>query len=219
MLKIKLQELKRQVINQSNIIEKMINNSIDGLIKRDKSTLDLVISTQEPKVNTNEMIIDEICLNSIALYHPEASDLRIILMIQKINNDLERMGDLAVNICEDAHYLITRPEIKSYVDLPKMAEKTICMVKNSIVSFIDKDINLANNVLNSDDIVDDLQDVIIKDIESIMLKQSDVIKRSLKVLNIASHLERIADLSTNIAEDVIFMVKGKVVKHRSKIEK
>jgi len=165
------------------------------------------------------MIIDEICLNSIALYHPEASDLRIILMIQKINNDLERMGDLAVNICEDAHYLITRPEIKSYVDLPKMAEKTICMVKNSIVSFIDKDINLANNVLNSDDIVDDLQDVIIKDIESIMLKQSDVIKRSLKVLNIASHLERIADLSTNIAEDVIFMVKGKVVKHRSKIEK
>jgi len=219
MLKIKLQELKRQVINQSNIIEKMINNSIDGLIKRDKSTLDLIISTQEPKVNTNEMIIDELCINSIALYHPEASDLRIILMIHKINNDLERMGDLAVNICEDAHYLITRPEIKSYVDLPKMAEETICMVKNSIVSFIDKDINLANNVLNSDDIVDDLQDVIIKDIESIMLKQSDVIKRSLKVLNIASHLERIADLSTNIAEDVIFMVKGKVVKHRSRIEK
>ncbi len=216
MLRENLQELKRQVINQSNIIEKMIKNSIDGLINRDKSILDFIVKNQEPEVNSNEMKIDELCINSIALFHPEAVDLRIIMMIQKINNDLERMGDLAVNICEEAYYLIKKPEMKSYVDLPKMAEKTINMTKNSILSFIDKDTNRANNVLDSDDIVDNLQAKIINDIEQIMIKQPEVIKRSLKILNIASHLERIADLSTNIAEDVIFMVKGKVVKHRPK---
>ena len=214
MLYEKNQELKKQVINQCNIVEKMIKNSIDGLMEKNQYLLDVNIKELEPEVNNNELLIDELCINSIALFHPEASDLRTILMIQKINNDLERMGDLAVNISKCAYYLIKRPNIKPYENIPIMAKKTKAMVKKSITSFIERDVFLAYDILESDDIVDDLKNSISNDLEKLMLENSNVIKRSIKIFNIASYLERIADLSTNIAEDVIFMVSGKVVNHK-----
>ncbi len=176
--------------------------------------LDTNIKKLEPEVNNNELLIDKLCINLIALFHPEASDLRTILMIQKINNDLERMGDLVVNISKCAYVLIEKPNIKPYKDMSKMAKQTKTMVKESIVSFIERDVSLAYNILESDDIVDDLKDSISNELEKLMLSNSDVIQRAIKIASIVSYLERIADLSTNIAEDVIFMISGKVAKHK-----
>ncbi len=213
MLKEKLLELNRRIINQATLVEKMLNDSIDGLLQKDQTILDRVISELEIKANKNELEIDELCINAIALYQPEARNLRRILTIQKMNNDLERMGDLAVNISERALYLIRKPDVKPYVDLPKMAKITTSMLCDSIDAFINEDIKLAKNILLRDDEVDDLQRIIFRDLIHLMFENPDIIKRSINLVDVSKYLERLADLSTNIAEDVIYMVKGKIVKH------
>jgi len=172
-----------------------------------------VIKEYEPKMNELEIELDELCTNLIALYQPKAGNLRTILMILKMNNDLERVGDLAVNISESALYLIEKPPVKPLIDIPRMAEESIDMLKNAIDSFINKDAELAKSVCEKDTIVDGLRDQVLRELITYMSSDPTTIERAIHLIRISRSLERIADLSTNICEDVIFMVEGKVIKH------
>ncbi len=209
----KINKLKEKIIEMALIVEEMIEKSIKGLLERNKEILDEVIEKEEKKVNDMEIEVDDMVTKFIALYHPEAEYLRTALMILKINNDLERMGDEAVNICESALFLIERPPVKPLIDIPRMAEIAIQMLKDSITSFIERKIELAKDVCIRDDLVDSLRDQIYRELITYMMQDPSTIERSFHLMRIARSIERIADLSTNLCEDVIFMVKGKVIKH------
>ncbi|MFO7896615.1 MAG: phosphate signaling complex protein PhoU [Candidatus Cloacimonadales bacterium] len=209
----KIEQLKKLVIEEANLVEKMINFAIDGLLQRDANLL-IEVELLEAEVNNYEVRIDREVINIIALQHPEAKHLRTILMISKMNNDLERMGDLAVNIAENAHYLIKKPIIKKYLNLPSMAEQTQNMLRDAITSFIEEDRVLAAQVCENDDEVDDLNEQIYRVLITYMMEDPKVIKRALKINRIAACLERIADLSTNIAEETIFIAVGQDIKHQ-----
>jgi len=213
MLEEKLNELKKKLVEEAGLAEDMVKKSIEGLIEKRKKILEKVIKEYEPKMNKLEIELDELCTNLIALYQPEAGNLRTILMILKMNNDLERIGDLAVNISESALFLIERPLVKPLIDIPRMAEETIDMLKKAVDSFINKDAKLAKSVCERDAIVDNLREQILRELITYMSSNSSTIERSIHLIRISRCLERIADLSTNICEDVIFMVEGKVIKH------
>ena len=149
----------------------------------------------------------------IAKYQPRARDLRTILIALGMSKDLERMADHAVNLAEDGLYLIDRPQVKPLVDIPRMAEEATGMVRDSIRSFLTEDAKLAKGVCERDSVVDTLKEQIIKELVAFMSADPSTIDRSIHLLNIARSLERIADLSTNVGEDVIFMVEGRVIKH------
>ncbi len=213
MLEEKLNELKKKLVEEAGFAEDMVKKSIDGLIGKRKEILEKVIEEYEPKMNEMEIELDELCTNLIALYQPEAGNLRTILMILKMNNDLERIGDLAVNISESALFLIERPPVKPLIDIPRMAEETIDMLKKAVDSFINKDAKLAKSVCERDNVIDNLKDQILRELITYMSSDPSTIERSIHLIRISRCLERIADLSTNICEDVIFMVEGKVIKH------
>ncbi|MCL4512998.1 MAG: phosphate signaling complex protein PhoU [Candidatus Eremiobacteraeota bacterium] len=213
MLEEKLQVLKSDLVNYATLVEKMIEKSIQGLLIKDRALLEEVISKDETAVNDLEITMDEHCTNLIAQYEPKAKELRSILMILKMSNDLERMGDHAVNISLSSQYLIELPAVKPLIDLPKMAEETIAMLKDSIQSFVSEDSSLAKKVCERDSVVDGFRNQILRELIAFMGADPSVIERSLHLIRISHNLERIADLSTNIGEDVIFMVAGKVIKH------
>jgi len=213
MLEEKLNELKRKLIEEASLAQDMVKKSIEGLVERRKEILEKVVKECEPKMNELEIELDEFCTNLIALYQPEAGKLRTILMVLKMNNDLERIGDLAVNISESALFLIEKPLVKPLIDIPRMAEETISMLKNAVDSFINRDVNLAKSVCEKDSVVDNLRDQILRELITYMSSDPSTIGRSIHLIRISRSLERIADLSTNICEDVIFMVEGKVIKH------
>jgi len=213
MLEEKLNELKKKLIEEAGWAEDMVKKSIEGLIEKRKEVLEKVVKEYEPKMNELEIELDELCTNLIALYQPEAGDLRTILMVLKMNNDLERIGDLAVNISQSALFLIERPPVKPLIDIPRMAEESIDMFKNAIDSFINKDANLAKSVCEKDSVVDNLRDQILRELITYMSSDPSTIERSIHLIRISRCLERIADLSTNICEDVIFMAEGKIIKH------
>ena len=210
----KIQELKKEIIEYAAHVETMIDKSIRGLQIKDMAILKEVIETEEPIANEFELRMDEHCTTTIAQYQPTAGDLRTILMILKMGNDLERLGDNAVNMSKSAMFLIERPEIRAKgVNVAKLAEASIGMLKDSINSFINEDVDLAKNVCARDDIVDSYRDDILKNLIAFIGKEPTTVERSLHMMNICRKLERVADLSTNLCEDVIFMVKGKVIKH------
>jgi phosphate transport system protein len=213
MIEEKLNKLKEKIIEMALLVESMIEKSIKGLIERDKNLLTEVLEKDENKVNEMELEIDDMVMKFIALYHPEAEYLRTSLMIFKINNDLERMGDEAVNISQSALFLIERPPVKPLIDIPRMAEIAIQMVKDSITSFMDRNPELAKEVCERDDIVDGLRDQVNRELITYMMQNPTTIERAQHLIRIARSLERVADLSTNLCEDVIFIVKGKVIKH------
>lgn len=208
-----LNELKKEITNYAFHAEKMIEKSMKGLLEKREDLLKEVIEKDENFANDMEIKIEELCIGIIAKYGPKGKDLREVLMILKINNDLERMADHAVNIAESALFLIERPQVKPYIDLPRMAEETVKMLKDSIDSFIDENSELAKSVCERDDIVDGLRDQIARELITYMISDPSTIERALHLIRIAQNLERIADLATNICEDVIFIVKGKVIKH------
>ncbi|CUS76977.1 phosphate transport system protein [Candidatus Kryptonium thompsonii] len=209
----KLNKLKEKIIEQGNLVESMIEKSIRGLINKDKALLLEVIQIDEPRTNEAEIEIDEMCINLIARFQPTAQDLRTIIMILKMNNDLERIADMAENISESALFLIERPMVKPLIDLPKMAEETMRMLKDSIDSFIKNDPKLAKSVCERDDVVDAYRDQILRELVTYMISDPTTIERALHLERISINLERIADLATNIGEDVIYIVEGKVIKH------
>lgn len=209
----RINELKQRLMEFATLIENMIVKSTDGLLKKKRDLLLEVMEKDEPKANDFEIEIDEICTNLIAQFAPKAVDLRTILMVMQMNNDLERMGDLAVNICQSSVFLIERPLVKPLIDIPRMAQETISILKDSIDSFIKEDATLAKNVCERDDVVDNLRDQILRELITFMTSDPTTVERSIHLMRISNNLERIADLSTNVCEDVIFMVNGRVIKH------
>jgi phosphate transport system protein len=215
MLEAKLSELRRELIEYGTLVEGMINSSIQGLAKKDRQLLQMVIDKDEPRANAKEIELDEFCAGIIAQYEPRAKDLRTVLMILKMNNDLERIADHAVNISESGLFLIERPFVKPLIDVPRMAEVSINMLKDSISAFINEDAALARDVCKRDSVVDGLANQILRELITFMIADPETIERALYLLKIARDLERTADLSTNICEDVIYMVEGRVIKHHS----
>ena len=215
MLREKITELKHLLIQDAGLVEDMISRSMRGLLEKNADMLYQVVKNQEPRVNAFDRSIDELCVQTIAQYEPVARDLRLVIMIIKMNKDLERMADHAVNISESGLYLIANPFLGSYADLRIMGDNTIAMMKDGINAFVNEDIPLAQRVCDRDDIVDTAGDKILKDLTDVMKGKKDVIPRALALMRIAHNLERIADLSTNIAEEVVYIVDGRDIKHHS----
>lgn len=213
MLEEKIIELKKELIDFATLVENMIMKSVKGLIKRERAYLLEVIEKQEPEANNFEIRLDELCTHMIAQYQPMAKDLRTILMVYKMNSDIERMGDHAVNISESGLYLISKRPVKPLIDIPRMADETVKNVEDTIKSFINEDAGLAQSVCEHDSVIDALHNQIFRELVAFMTSESGTIERSLHLVRISSNLERIADLCTNICEDVIFMVEGRVIKH------
>jgi len=214
----RLNELKQRLVEYGSLVASMIGKSMKGLLVRDPEMLAEVVEKDEPRANDFEIEIDELCVGLIAQFQPRAADLRTVLMVLKINNDLERVGDHAVNICESGLVLIESPLVKPLVDLPAMAHEASEMLRDSITSFVNGDSDLAKGVCSRDSKVDGLGDRIALQLTSVMAADPTVIERSLHLLRVSRSLERIADLSTNICEDVIFMVDGRVIKHHREEE-
>lgn len=205
-------EIKEKVIRLGGIVEKQIADAIKSLVDRDSQLAEKVIE-KDHIVNGLEVDIDELCLKVLATRQPAASDLRLITTAIKVITDLERVGDEATNISERAVELNREEPLKPFIDLPRMAKASQKMLKESLDAFINGDTNLAGKVLADDDLVDDLYKQIVRELLSIMREDPQTISSAMKVMFIAKYLERIGDHATNIAEVVIFMVKGKVVRH------
>jgi phosphate transport system protein len=209
----KLIELRKELIDNAALVETMIEKSVRGLKEKDAYLLESVINEDEPKANDYEIAIDELCVSTIAQHQPATKPLRTILMILNISTTLERMADHAVTVSESALFLISQPSVKPLIDIPRMAEVTISMLKNAIDSFVNEDAQMAMAVCERDSIVDALRTQIIRELVSCMIADPLTVERALHLMKIASNMERIADLATNICEDVIYMVQGKVIKH------
>jgi phosphate transport system protein len=197
----------------------MVENSTKGLLEHDEGLLEQVIQTDEPRANDFEIDIDEMCTTLIVTLQPKAIDLRTILMALKMNNDLERIADHAVNISQSALVLIEQPLVKPLIDIPRLAEEVIQMMSDAIKSFINADSKLAKKVCERDSVVDALRNQIIRGLITYMISDSSTIERALHLLNVSKNLERIADLSTNICEEVLFLVDARVIKHHREEEK
>ena len=217
MLDEKILNLKKRLIEYSNHVELMVEKSISGLLERNEEKLKEVLEVLEPAANKYELEFDENCINAIAQYQPVSKNLRILISIIKISNDLERVADHAVNIAGHGLPLIMKPQVKELIDIPKMAKLVIMMMKQSIESFVDENVELAEKVCKQDDIVDELNITIKKDLAALMRSDSNVVNRSLRLISISANLERVADLATNICEDVIYLAKGINIKHGSGI--
>ncbi|OGS19611.1 MAG: phosphate transport system regulatory protein PhoU [Elusimicrobia bacterium RIFOXYA2_FULL_50_26] len=213
MLQEKLVHLQKKLAEYAALVERMVDKSISGLLNGDSALLESVINTEEPAANAFEIDLDEMCTTLIAQYQPAARDLRTVLMVLRMNNDLERMGDHAVNIAQSAIFLSARPPVKPLEDIPAMSRVAVRMFKDGVDSFINRDAVLARTVCERDAVVDDFQTKILTELTAIMQKDPSTIERSLQLIRITANLERIADLSTNICEDVLFMVHGRVIKH------
>jgi phosphate transport system protein len=217
MLDERIKSLKKEIVNYASLVESMIEESIEGLSKRDENLLKSVMKEKEDKANNLEMLIEEHCIEIIAQFEPRAKNLRLILMILKMNNDLERMADHAVNIAEAASFLMKLAKEESMEEILNLSSETKEMLKDSIDSFIDGDTKKAKKVCRQDDVVDNLRDKIIKTSVMNMCIDPDApdsVDQRVQIIRIAKNLERIADLSTNICEDTIYMVEGKDIKHR-----
>lgn len=213
MLSDEMTKLKRRLIEFAGLVEKMIDKSVLGLTQKNEALLTEVAEQDEPMANQFEIELEEQCMVLIAKYQPRAKDLRIVLRIDQMNNDLERMADQAVNIVESGLYLIKHPQLKPLIDIPKMGDIAIQMVKDSIDSFVREDAELARNVCERDQIIDELKDQIQRELFTYIASNPASIERAFHLIRIANNLERIGDLSTNICEDVIFIVNGRVIKH------
>ncbi|MGB1398262.1 MAG: phosphate signaling complex protein PhoU [Planctomycetota bacterium] len=207
-----LEAVKSQLLDMGSLVEKVSNQAITALQERNTDLsagvheLDLTIDQQEVK-------IEEECLKILALHQPVATDLRFVVCVMKVNNDLERMGDLAINIAERASYLSSHEPLGVPLDFHRMAELAREMVKESLSALLNLDTDLARKVLAKDDEVDEINRQMFEILEEIMLKDPTTIRRAIHLLSASRHLERIADLATNIAEDVVFLVEGEVIRH------
>ena len=198
----------------AGLVELAVHQSVLSLTQRDQDRAQQVL-VSEARINQLEIRIDELATRLLALHQPMARDLRFLTAAIKINNDLERMGDLAVNIVERSLSLISHPPVKPMIDIPRMAQLTESMVRNSLDSFVKSDAELARRVLVSDDAVDNLRDSITKELIGFMERDPSTVSRALDLILVARNLERIADHATNIAEDVLFLIQGVDVRHHA----
>jgi phosphate transport system protein len=209
-----LEQLKTNLLEMSSLVEAAIQRSISAVIHKDRSAAEEVFRS-EARINEIEIEIDEFAINLLALQQPMAADLRLIVAALKINTDLERMGDLSVSIAQRARSLMEEPVIKPMIDIPHIAGLVQSMVRKALDAFVTRDADLARSVLASDDAVDSLRTACYHELVSFMEKDPQNIKQALDLLAITRNLERIADHSTNVAEDVLFLVKGVDVRHHA----
>jgi phosphate transport system protein len=209
-----LEKLKENLLKMATLVEKVLVDAVQSLMTRDTELAQRTIASDDA-VNDLELAIEETCLKLLALRQPMAIDLRFITAAMKIVTDLERMGDQAVNIAERAISLNQEPQLKPYIDIPRMAEIVQSMVKDVLDAFIKQDSQLARSVCARDDLVDGLKDQVFRELLTYMISDSKSITRAVHLLIVSRCLERIADHATNIAEDVIFMIDARVIKHHA----
>lgn len=210
-----LQQLRRKLVVMAERVQRMTLNVVRSVVERNSQlAADVIIEDRE--VNREEIEIDELCLLILARRQPMASDLRFVATAMKMVTDLERVGDLSVSIAERAISLNGAPVLRSYEDIQRMADITSEMLNITITAFLEGDARLAETVIERDDEVDDLYHGLVNELTDSMTKHSDTIRRSLDVRAVAKNLERMADHTTNIAEMVIYMIRGKDVRHIGK---
>lgn len=207
-----LAKLKDKLLLMGGYVEKAIEEATLGLVEA-KSERFIRVHEFEKTVNQLHKEVDEDCLNLLATQSPLAKDLRTILAVVKINTDLERMGDQAVNIAYNAVEYLRAPPIKPLIDIPRMADQARFMVREALDAFVRTDLRLAEDVLSRDDEVDKLKDQIFRELMTYMVSEPKRIEQALNLILIARNLERVGDHATNIAEDVIFIGTGKDVRH------
>jgi len=207
-----LRSLKERVLRMGVLVESAIRDSIKSLVERDNDLAREVIR-RDHQINALDVEIDEECIRLIALRQPKAGDLRFITTAMKITTDLERMGDLAEDICERALELNEEPPLKPYIDIPRMAEIAQGMLIDVLDAFVRKESSIAYDVISRDDEVDNLTVQIFNELMFFMVQDPKTISRAIKITYVSKYLERIADHATNIAEMVIYMVEGKMVRH------
>ena len=207
-----LDGLKQTLLAMGAMVEDQIRRVMRALVERDEALARDVIE-RDRAVNVYDVEIDEKCVELLALYQPTAGDLRFITTAMKIVTDLERIGDQAVNIAQRAIELNQEPQLKPYIDLPRMADKAQRMVKDALDSFVSRDTTLAREVCGRDNEVDALKEQIFRELLTFMMEDARTIARAIRLILISRFLERVADHATNIAEMVIYMVEGKMVRH------
>jgi phosphate transport system protein len=212
-----LEELKESLLKMATLVEGAINNAVQSLMKRDSELAKKTLQGED-RINKLEITIEDMCLKLLALRQPMAADLRFITAAMKIITDLERIGDQAVNIAERAISLNQEPQLKPYIDIPRMAEIAQSMVKDVLDAFVNRDSKLARSVCERDDLVDGLNDQVFRELLTYMISDPKTITRAVHLMIVCRCLERIADHATNIAEDVIFMVDALVIKHHADIK-
>ena len=208
-----LEYLKKELLGIASLVEEATNKAILALTERRPELAEEVIC-EDDLIDRKEVQVEEECLKVLALHQPVAADLRFIVTALKVNNDLERMGDLAVNIAERAAYLSTHEHLAAALDFPRMAEGVQTMLRNSLDALTNKDTELARNVLKMDDQIDAANRKMYVILQEWMHNNPDAIERAVHLLSASRHLERISDLATNIAEDVVYMAEGELIRHR-----
>ena len=207
-----LEALQGRLLEMGGLAEERVRAAIQGLVTREPALFEKVLLGDEP-INQLHIEVDNRCFRLLALHQPMATDLRAIVAAVKINTDLERVGDLAVNIAEAGTRYISHPPVKKLIDIPQMGDIAQSMLRDALDAFVKRDTRLAHEVLNEDDRLDSLKTQVFRDLLTYMLKDQSTVEPSLDLILVSRHLERIGDHATNIAEDVIFMVSALDVRH------
>jgi phosphate transport system protein len=207
-----LTALKERIIRMGALVATQVANAIKALVDRDTELARTVIATDH-QVNAYDVEIDEECIRLIALRQPAAGDLRFITTAMKISTDLERMSDLAEDICERALELAEEPQLKPYIDIPRMADHARMMVKEALDAFVSRNADLARKVCREDDFLDELTGQVFRELLSYMIEDPKTISRAIRITFVAKYIERIADHATNVAEMVVYLVEGKIIRH------
>jgi len=208
-----LEGLKKEILGAGALVEEATNKAITALTER-RTDLAEEVMRSDGEIDQQEVHVEDQCLKILALHQPVATDLRFVVAAMKVNNDLERMGDLAVNIAERAAYLSSHEPLGVPLDFPRMAERVRAMVRQSLDALVNRDAKQAWKICSDDDEVDAANRQMFEALERLMTNDPSAVKRAIHTLSASRHLERIADLATNIAEDVVFMVEGEVIRHR-----
>ena len=211
-----LKKLREEILYMGGLVEDQIQKAVKSLVDRDSELAEIIIE-RDHEVNRLDVDIDDLCIRLLALHQPAGRDLRFITTGLKITTDLERIGDMAVNFCERALELNQEPQLKPYIDIPRMATISQRMIRESLDAFVREDTDLALKVCKDDQEVDDLNSQIFRETISFMIGDPLTINRAMKIASVSKYLERIADHATNIAEMVIFMVKGKSIRHMKEL--
>jgi phosphate transport system protein len=209
-----LQLLKDRLLEMGDLAIGRIDRAMAGLIASDSLIIGDVIQGDE-SINDYQIEIDDRCFKLLALRQPMATDLRLIMAATRITADLERVGDLAVNIAEAAARYIQHPPVKPLIDLPKMSSMAQHMLRDALAAFVSGDVALAADVLKRDDALDDLKRQVFQDLLTYMLNNADLVAPALDLVLISRHLERVGDHATNIAEDIVFLVEGRDIRHQT----
>lgn len=216
MLEARINRLKGELANYASHAEEMINKSVAGVVESDAAPLRTVLDEYEPVANAKEIQFDDDCITLIAQFSPKATALRTIIMIMKMNNDIERIADHASNIARCGLDLLEFEPGNSVGDVPKMAEQAVEMLNDSISAFVESDPELAKKVCVRDKYVNEMKAKTFAKMKELMARDPGKIGKAMMILDITKNLERIADLTTNLSENVIFMIEGKNVKHFNK---